>query len=351
MILHIIGLILKIIGIILLVILGILLLVIGVLLFVPLRYELRAEFPGKLEDAEGNLKISWLLHLIAGRVEYRNGDVKWQGRIDCKKLGDVLEAEDKPVRKKEKKPDGGKKAGAENASERTAERNDAADVKKPQTLPEKRAESGTYAKPEHADVKDEKSKTETQGSPDAKVKTFSEKKEENATPEKESESREKRDVKAFGKLIRKLSQKLREILEKIKCTWKNLCDKIKNIADKKDKILEFLEQENHKAAFARGKKELVWVKRFLKPKKLRVKLHFGFEDPYHTGQVLALCGMFYAFIGENMDLEPDFEKRVLEGSVYVKGRLRTVHMAVFAAKMLLDKNIRSTYHDIRELKW
>ena len=66
---------------------------------------------------------------------------------------------------------------------------------------------------------------------------------------------------------------------------------------------------------------------------------------------LALCGMFYAFIGENMDLEPDFEKRVLEGSVYVKGRLRTVHMAVFAAKMLLDKNIRSTYHDIREFKW
>ena len=55
MILHIIGLILKIIGIILLVILGILLLVIGVLLFVPLRYELCAGFPGKLEDAEGNL--------------------------------------------------------------------------------------------------------------------------------------------------------------------------------------------------------------------------------------------------------------------------------------------------------
>ena len=170
MILHIIGLILKIIGIILLVILGILLLVIGVLLFVPLRYELRAEFPGKLEDAEGNLKISWLLHLIAGRVEYRNGDVKWQGRIAWKKLGDVLEAEDKPVRKKEKKPDGGKKAGAENASERTAERNDAADVKKPQTLSEKRAESGTYAKPEHTDVKDEKSKTETQGNPFQKKK-------------------------------------------------------------------------------------------------------------------------------------------------------------------------------------
>ena len=51
-------------------------------------------------------------------------------------------------------------------------------------------------------MKDEKSKTETQGSPDTKVKTFSEKKEENATPEKESESREKKDVhgeRGFGK--------------------------------------------------------------------------------------------------------------------------------------------------------
>ena len=275
------------------------------------------------------------------------------------------------MRKKEKKPDGGKKAGAENASERTAERNDAVDVKKPQTLPEKKAESGTYAKPEHADVKDEKSKTETQGNPDTKVKTFSEKKEENATLEKESESREKKDVhderesekahktprkrkkpvKAFGKLIRKLSQKLREILEKIKCTWKNLCDKIKNIAEKKDKILEFLEKENHKAAFERGKKELVWVKRLLKPEKLRIRLHYGFEDPYHTGQVLALCGMLYAFVGENMDLEPDFENRVFDGTVYIKGRIRAVHMAIFAVKLLLDKNIRSTYHDIRAFKW
>ncbi len=118
-----------------------------------------------------------------------------------------------------------------------------------------------------------------------------------------------------------------------------------------DKNMTLAGTQEIKRFYGINPKELVWVKRFLKPKKLRVKLHFGFEDPYHTGQVLALCGMFYAFIGENMDLEPDFEKRVLEGSVYVKGRLRTVHMAVFAAKMLLDKNIRSTYHDIREFKW
>lgn len=348
MILHIIGVILKIIGIILLVILGILLLLIGILLFVPLRYELNAVFPGKLEEGEGSLRVSWLLHLVSGRIVYQDGDVKWRGRIAWKKLGDASETEEKPKKKPEKNPDGGKKAGKKNAGER----NDAADVKKQQVLPEKKAERGA----------DEKPKTEAQESSDTKAKIFSEK-EEHATLEKDSKDKResgkahktvrkrKKPVKALGKLMRKISQKLRNFLKKIKCTWKNLCDKIKNIAEKKDKILEFLEQENHKAAFEHGKKELVWVKRFLKPKKLRIKLHFGFEDPYHTGQVLAFCGMLYAFIGENIDLEPDFEKRILEGSVYVKGRLRAVHMAVFAAKMLLDKNIRSTYHDIRKFKW
>ena len=44
--LHIIGLILRILGICLLGIIGFLLLLLCILLFVPVRYELRAEFPG-----------------------------------------------------------------------------------------------------------------------------------------------------------------------------------------------------------------------------------------------------------------------------------------------------------------
>ena len=36
-----------------------------------------------------------------------------------------------------------------------------------------------------------------------------------------------------------------------------------------------------------------------------------------------------------MDLEPDFEKRVLEGSVYVKRKTKNSSYGRFAAKMLL----------------
>mgnify|MGYP002589569255 CR=1 FL=1 len=160
MILHIIGLILKIIGILLLVILGILLLVIGVLLFVPLRYELRAEFPGKLEDAEGNLKISWLLHLIAGRVEYRNGDVKWQGRIAWKKLGDVLEAEDKPTRKKEKKPEEKPSTGAVKQEDKKAAASAKAEEKKPAE------DKGAEDMPESKKETEKKDQTDADGIPE-----------------------------------------------------------------------------------------------------------------------------------------------------------------------------------------
>ncbi len=73
----------------------------------------------------------------------------------------------------------------------------------------------------------------------------------------------------------KLSQKLREILEKIKCTWKNLCDKIKNIADKK---IKFWSSWNRKII-----KQLLHVAKgtglgeaFLKPKKASRKTAFWF---------------------------------------------------------------------------
>lgn len=334
MILHIIGLILKIIGIILLVILGILVLLIGIILFVPLRYEVAADFPGNLNEVEGTLKISWLLHLLSGKIIYKDGDLRWQGRIFWKKLGDIPKKE-----QKEKKEQKTVEKPVKKAVETPIEKKTTSLERTEKKEPEKREQRVT-TQPEESSLLQEKKVPEKQvaaknadGSSHKKIR------------------KRKRPVKAFGRLIRKVSQKIREFLKKIKCTWKNICDKIKNISDKKEKILTFLEKENHKAAFERGKKELVWVRRFIKPKKLKANIHFGFEDPYHTGQALALGGVLYAFIGENVELEPDFEKRVLDGNVFMKGRLRAFYAVMFVVKMILDKNVRSTYHDIRAFEW
>ena len=44
-----------------------------------------------------------------------------------------------------------------------------------------------------------------------------------------------------------------------------------------------------------------------------------------TGQVLAGLSMPYPFWGEHVSIIPDFEQKVLEGSLYIKGRIRIIH--------------------------
>ena len=80
--LHIIVLILKILGIILAVLLGIIVLLLCIVLFVPVRYEISAEFPGKLENTTAKVRFSWFLHLIAGEAGYteKDGEVVSKGK-------------------------------------------------------------------------------------------------------------------------------------------------------------------------------------------------------------------------------------------------------------------------------
>lgn len=365
MILHVIGLILKIIGILLLVILGLVLLVIGIFLFVPLRYELQAEFPGKMEDITGRLKISWFLHLIAGRMEYKNGDLNWEGRLVWKKIGDTGE-EKKTRREPEKRTEVQKEKKTETKRLEQKEHSEPKvtepDVEKNQSM--KAIEPDVKKEPVAKTMEPVPKKEQTtqviepvikkESAETISKRTFPQKETSRQSDETEPELKEpkrrrkrKKPVKAFGNLIRKISSKITAIIKKIKYTFKKLCDKIKNIAAKKEKIMEFLGQDNHKAAWERGKKELVWIRRFLKPKKLRVKMEYGFEDPYHTGQMLAALSVLYAFTGEYMEIEPNFEKRMLKGNLYIKGKLRAFPLLMFGLKMILDKNVRSTYHDIR----
>ena len=132
-----------------------------------------------------------------------------------------------------------------------------------------------------------------------------------------------------------------------------ICGKIKgiakNISDTKDAIQIFLNDEVHRTAFRKVKKELIWMKRLLKPNIFRVRLNYGFEDPCLTGQVLGLLGMVYPFVGDNMEIEPDFEQKVLQGDIHIKGRIRMIHLAVFGVKLFIHKETRKTIMEIRNM--
>ena len=51
-------------------------------------------------------------------------------------------------------------------------------------------------------------------------------------------------------------QRILSWIQKIKCTFGKLCDKIKALSGKKEKLEEFLRDEVHKGAYYKCKKEL-----------------------------------------------------------------------------------------------
>ena len=88
--------ILKILGIILLVLLGLLLVIVFSVLFVPVRYRLEGEksSPG-WSEANGKVKVSWLLHLIHLRIQYQEKELDWEEKEEKKEKGTGAERTEK----------------------------------------------------------------------------------------------------------------------------------------------------------------------------------------------------------------------------------------------------------------
>ena len=88
----------------------------------------------------------------------------------------------------------------------------------------------------------------------------------------------------------------------------------------------------------------------MKPKKINIKLRFGFDDPATTGKVLGGLAMLYPFLGDTTEIIPDFEHQILKGNVFIKGKIRISQFAALALKLLLCKDVRNSYKDIKNFK-
>ena len=277
---------------ILLIILGLLVLSICIVLFVPLKYLGKAESFGTVDSIKAQLKFSWLLHLISGYVYFENKETKWQIRILWKKLN--VEAE--PKKSEELVEDKSTEEAAEESVNQEAVENDSVQE---ETICEESTKKS---------IKQEKSSAKT----------------------------EKKQKKG--------------ILEKIKYTFQTICDKIKVLMKKKEELQAFLADEIHHLAWKRLKRETWRLLKFLKPKKLILNLHFGFEDPAITGKVLAGLSMLYPLYTDHINIEPEFDEKILEGDAYIKGNVRGMHLLIVICNLFFDKNIKATYKEIKKWK-
>ena len=165
------------------------------------------------------------------------------------------------------------------------------------------------------------------------------------TEHKKTENKKKQDSRPG------LGERISQKAEQIKCTFHKICDMLKSLAEKKERLMEFLTDEIHRSAFMKCLTELRRLFCFLKPSKCEADLEFGFSDPSVTGYVLAGASLIYPFIGECVEITPNFDEKVLKGKAMIKGRVHAVYFVIVLWNLLWNKNIRTTISHIRKLRF
>lgn len=307
--LHILLFVLKIIGIIITAILGILVLLLCIVLFVPFRYEIKGRSEGTAASLKGKIKVTWLLHLFRADVYYKDQKLMWRIRFAWfKRMA-------------------GKKGGIQNENEEEEGQPISENVgEKPEEV-----KSGESIQEEFKEVEEDLEEAVEAISSDA---------------EEHEENSEKVKKKRDG-----LLQKIQTFIKKIKCTIQGLCDKIKLLTEKKDKLTQFVQDETHIRAYEGIKKELLWYLKKLKPKKIEAVLRYGFDDPSYTGKLLAVLAVLYPFMSEETEIVPDFEHQVFQGRFAVCGKVKVSHIASVAWRLFWNKDVRSSYKDIKIFEW
>lgn len=332
--LHILLFILKIIGILLLCLLGVLVLGIACMLFVPVRYRIEAE----REEGEGKppvilrVKVTWLLHFVNLALRF-DGSLFVRARIMIFTLFRLPKKEKKRrgrgKKKKEKSGQNGsgtKNAAAEEQGEKhetAADADETASSERTAENPESnRPNESTKSRP---DESMEKPGEETEGKPSLLDK-----------------------LRAIPEILRGIFLKIKSFFENIQYTIRKFCDKIRSVSDTMEYYRGVIEGEAFQRSFALCKGELIRIGKSLKPQKFQAQLVVGMDDPAATGQILAVCGMLYPLLGGHVDVAGDFDRKRLEGHVFVKGKIRFFTFLRVAVKVYFNKDIRKLYQLLKK---
>ena len=307
--------ILKAIGIVLLAVLGLLLLMILLILFVPLRYKVSASVPSGREgefppkDTRLDVRFSWLLHLINGGYTY-NDDKGFYVRLAVFKLFPKPEKE-----KKDRKDKGSEnKPAAENSDKTETVLSEETDINGIQETDIQMTQESEAAESEEASV------PETAEKP-GEIPPGSGQEEHCDDSGDSSE-----EGHAYSGKKRKNNKNY---------TISSVCDKI-------EKVCSTLDNPIFERALKCVKKEMVRIARWIMPSGIRGSILAGTGDPYSTAQVMAGYGIIYPLLKGRLSLDADFERRIIEGELDVRGKLRLIVPVMSALRLLLNRDVRKT---------
>ena len=124
-------------------------------------------------------------------------------------------------------------------------------------------------------------------------------------------------------------------------------EKIKRLTGKLKKILK---DDSCKAALNKLNTELINLLKAIMPYKLYLKAEFSAGSPDKTGMVLGILAMFPIGYRNKWKIRPDFEREeiYIDSEFDIKGHIFLYKILVIAIRVLVDKNCRKLYNEIRK---
>ena len=300
--LHIVWTVLKILGILLAAVLGILLFLMVLVLFVPVRYQADA---GLGEETRVSAKISWLLHVFGVQVRYMEGTLSVKLRLLWFLSFPLYPAKEKRAGQQKEKEKKKKEKRKEKSKQKEAPLSDA----------------------ETAEKTEKKERSDIPETGDANIAAPV------AVPKRKTNSR---------------MEKRPGILEKLKYTFRMICVKITDIRANWKYYTDMLKKEEVKNAFSLCRRQLMGLLRHAAPRKLSGDLTIGLEDPATTGQLYGLYCALGCLHRYRIAVTPDFEQKILKGTIRLRGHVRGIHLLILGLKLLFDKNIRYLIKELRQ---
>lgn len=355
--------ILKVIGMVLLVILLLILLLISIILFVPVRYRSM----GYKKEADDDyciwLNASWFLKALRFNAVYNPNGLEtnlkflWLTLKDSKK--DESETEEETTKKDDEIPpleDDQTEISQDNDEKMTHEEDDMPPLETDNTEASEKAslmESAediapasqeiTAKESEREYITDTESKSEglspeASGIKDSDSLTISIDNHDSdfydiegePLPENTDEAEKTTDKKRSGTdFTEKTTEKFRGIL-----------DKIEKVSGKVNSIKSAITDEENKLALKLVIKNIKYLLRHYRFRRLDGNLTYGSEDPYSVGNIMMFLSLIYPVYGECFTIEPVFDRTVLRGNINFKGRIRLIHLLIALIELMLNKKIR-----------
>lgn len=321
--LHILLLILKIIGIVLLCILGFILLTLICVLFVPVRYriEVTREEGEEKPPVVVRAKVTWLLHLLNILILYP-AETMIRVRVAVFTLFKISHENKETHGKKEKKKKKTKDADI--------------DLEKKDEETKKEEQEKIVTKQEKKQPEETKT-ADKEGIPKVTIKAMEPEEEDSVTREDPSFMDK---LRALPVIIKKIIRKMKDLFENIQYTIRRFCDKIKSISDNIQYYKEVVESDTFQNSYELCKGELITIVKSLKPQRFEADLVVGMDDPATTGEILGICGILYPLFGGHVNVVGDFERKRIEGRVFIKGRIRVFTFLRTAVRVYFNKDIK-----------